>query len=164
MTTPITDVNGGLRLSAACDLILEKVADAAANNLYDIPAYRYATTGQAVYDCEQVSVAIQRVQTGLSGIPGGDFIEGGFGCQFGWTLVAELAIVRCGPKVSAKGTVSQEATKAALDSSSQDTFILMEAMENLAQELIGSLRCALIPQAPNGAYVGTTAQLTLSLP
>ena len=94
MTSPnVNSVDGGLRLSTAGEFFLQTIIDAAALELYTLPSKQFVTTGPAVYDCEQVSVSLMRINTGIGLGRDGELVQGGPQCQFGWTLLADLAIV-----------------------------------------------------------------------
>lgn len=160
----MTSPEGGLRLSTAGTTILDKVVNVASLHLYDLPSKQYVTTGPAVFDCEQVAVSLLRINSGLGLNPGAELVQGGPGCDFGWSIVAELAIVRCAPKPSPKGVVPLDRLKAGTEKSSQDTFILLETIEALAEEIYGGFNASLIPFGSEGAFVSTSATITMVLP
>ena len=164
MTSPgINSIDGGLRLSNAGETFLQNILDAAALELYTLPAKQFVTTGPAVFDCEQVSVSLMRINTGLGLGRDGELVQGGPQCQFGWTVMADLAIVRCAPSPNVKGVVTASKLTAGTESVSKDIYILMQAIESIAEYSIGGLSASLVPEAPEGAFVAATATIGVVL-
>lgn len=161
MASPIVDSpEGGLRLSTAGQTILSAVTDAAATLLYDLPGKQYVTTGAAVFDCEQVAVSLLNVRSGIGLGQGSELVQGGPGCDIGWTLIAEVAIVRCGPTPNVKGTISADKLNAGTTQSSKDLFVLLEAIENLASSSFGGFSASLVPEDIQGGFVSVSATIT----
>ena len=164
MTSPqMTSVEGGLRVSTAGEQMLNSVLNAAALNLYDLPGKQYVTTGPAVFDCEQVAVSLLRIDSGISMNPAAELIQAGAGCDFGWSILAEIAIVRCAPKPNTKGVVPATKLMAGTEQSSQDAFILMSAIESLAQSAWGGFSASLMPNEIEGGFVATSANVKMVL-
>lgn len=163
-TETMTSPNGGLRLSTTGKNILDSVLSAASLELYDLPARHIVTTGPAVFDCEQVAVSLLRVETGLGLNPGGELVQGGPSCDVGWSLMCEVAIVRCGPTPSQRsGIITPAKTFEACEQSSKDVFILMTAIENVASELYGGFSVTIIPEQIEGGFVATSASIRMVL-
>lgn len=142
--------------------IIEKIEESALAMLVDLPTSRYVTTGEPVYDCEQVVVAIVSLQTGLpegsqSGVP--QTID----CGSPWSLVMDVGIVRCGPKVDRNGLIAHTALTEMTEIESVDSDILMDALNEIARESISSVRAAITYGAYEGGFIATTMRLTAAL-
>lgn len=142
--------------------VINVIEEAALTNLVDIPSSRYVTTGEPVYDCEQVVVAIVSLQTGLP--------EGGqnstpqaISCQDPWSLIMDIGIVRKGPPINKQGMISHKMLSGAAFTESVDSDLLMTALNDLAQESIGSVRAAITYGAYEGGLIATTMRLTAAL-
>ncbi|QEM41562.1 hypothetical protein SEA_FORZA_95 [Gordonia phage Forza] len=157
----MTDPTEGLRLSTAGQTMLEHVISAAQLQLFDLPSRRFVTTGPAVFDCEQVSVSLLRINSGMGMNPGGELIQGGPNCNFGWSLVADIAIVRKGPTPNNKGIIPPSKLDAGTEQSSQDIFILQEAIETLAEASMGGFTASLIPLEIEGGFVAVMASIQM---
>lgn len=153
---------GGLRLSTIGTSVLDYVLNAASLELYDVPSRHVVTTGPAVFDCEQVAVSLLRIETGLGANQGGELVQGGPNCDVGWSVILEVAIVRCAPDPSKRtGVITPDSLLKAAERSSKDTYILMTAIENLAEELYGGFSVDLIPEQIEGGMVATTATIKM---
>ncbi|MDD2326387.1 MAG: hypothetical protein PHW63_10415 [Alphaproteobacteria bacterium] len=142
--------------------VLSYIEEAGLEHLVDLPTSRYVTTGEPVYDCEQVVVTIVSLQTGLP--------EGGqsstpqaISCQDPWSLVMDIGIVRCGPRLEKNGTISHQALSGAAYSESIDSDVLMTALDSIAQDSISSVRAAITYGAYEGGFIATTMRLTAAL-
>lgn len=165
MTSPnITSIEGGLRLSNAGEYFLQAIIDAASVELYTLPSKQFVTTGPAVYDCEQVSVSLMRINTGMGLGRDGELVQGGPQCQFGWTVMADLSIVRCAPGPNTKGVITADKLMTGTESVSKDIFILMQAIETIAERSFGGLSASLVPEPPEGNFVAATATIGVVLP
>lgn len=160
MNTP----TGGLRLSSTGQQILTQILATASLELYDLPSRHVVTTGPAVFDCEQVAISLLRVETGLGLNPGGELVQGGPSCDVGWSLICEVAIVRCGPTPSQRsGVITPAKTLAACEQSSRDVYILMSAIETIANDIYGGFSVTIIPEQIEGGFVATSASLRMVL-
>lgn len=162
MTTPINSTEGGLRLLNAGQQLLDAVLTAAAVHLHDLPAKQFVTTGAAVYDCEQVSVSLLRINSGIGMGQDAALVQGGPSCQFGWTVIAEVAIVRCAPAPNVKGIITADRLEGSTERTSKDIFVLTTAIEAVAESSYGGFTASLIPDEPNGGFV--TAAATIGMP
>lgn len=164
-STTMTSVDSGLRLKNAGQAILNHVISAATLHLYDLPSRHIITTGPGVFDCEQVCVSLLRVESGIGLGQNSELVQGGPNCDLGWSLVAELAIVRCAPKVSNRtGTMTPAKIEEGLEQSSKDIFILTSAVETLAESLFGGFTASLTPNVIEGSFIATTADIRMVLP
>ncbi|QGF20272.1 hypothetical protein SEA_SIXAMA_93 [Gordonia phage Sixama] len=162
MATPeMTDPDQGYRLSSAGQRILDHVINVAQLKLYDLPERRFVTTGPAVFDCPQVSVSLLRIEAGMGVNPGGELVQGGPNCDFGWSIISDVAIVRKGPVPNNKGIISPARLTAGTEQSSQDAFILMEAIENLAEEQFGGFTASMVPAEVEGGLVAVLANIRM---
>lgn len=165
MTSPnISSADGGLRLSTAGEFFLQTIIDAATLELYTLPSKQFVTTGPAVYDCEQVSVSLMRINTGIGLGRDGELVQGGPQCQFGWTLLADLAIVRCAPTPNSRGIIAANKLIAGTESVSQDIYILMNAVQTIAESAFGGFSASLVPDQSEGGFVAATATIGVAMP
>ncbi|AKJ72562.1 hypothetical protein PP301_gp024 [Gordonia phage GMA2] len=152
--------DGGIRLFDVGQRLLDATVNAASLQLYDIPSKQFVTTGAAVFDCEQVSVSLLRVDSGLGLTPGAELVQAGPQCDVGWSVTAEVAIVRCAPTPSGRsGTVSADKINNAAKNSSKDVFILQSAIEAFAQDTFGGFSVEIIPEQHEGGMVATSAMI-----
>ena len=77
--------------------------------------------------------------------------------------MADLAIVRCAPSPNVKGVVTASKLTTGTESVSKDIYILMQAIESIAEYSIGGLSASLVPEAPEGAFVAATATIGVVL-
>lgn len=146
--------------------VLQYVNEAALEAFVDLPGRQYTTSGAAVYDCEQVAVTAASLSTGFpgQGTPG---IPVSSDCSPIWSIVLEIAIVRCAPEISPQtGMISVAKMNNTFLRSSKDAGVLMETVQKIsADELnMASLAAGITTQGYNGNMVGTVARLTAALP
>ena len=146
------------------DKLLSYVLQAAMDASIDLPTRQYVTSGQAVYDCEQVAVTAVAATTGLpvSTTPGGSSLSGA--CPPGWQLTLELAIVRCCP-VPAEDSTPPSAQQLSAHAKVQggDTHILMAAADSRASERFGNVTCVVSYPPPSGGLAATVARMTVAI-
>lgn len=157
---PLTEAgNGGLRLYALAQDILEKIREAGLAHVgSDLPNNQFVIGGEAAYDCEQVSVAVQAIPTGIPGNPESQF-QGH--CNMRWSFVAEIAIVRCAPKME-KGVIPGAKLSESLKVQSVDAEILMMALDHYGTYGPTSVNIAISP--PSGQMMQVVARFQSVLP
>lgn len=145
--------------------IMEATNNGALSLLVDLPAHQYITTGQPAFDCEQVAVTLVSLQTG---IPGDDQGASGaptaYDCQGGWSVIAEITIVRCGYAVSQNGSAKLDDIKASALMSSADSAVLDEALKMIAGGSFSLTRAAITYGAFEGGFIATSMRVTAALP
>ena len=169
MTSPVEpdDIKNDptYRAYNCAQMLIDCVNEAGLSLLVDIPQRQLVTTGQAAYDCDQVSATLISLQTG---IPGDDTGAAGmptaFDCAGGWSVIIELAIVRCGLMPDKRGNISIDDIRAAAKQSSRDSAVFDEALRLFADSSISLVRAAISYQEPQGGAIGTTMRITAALP
>ena len=162
MTSPDISTLPATRAYDYAKEVLTHVEESALSLLIDLPSSRYVTTGEPVYDCEQVVVTIVSLQTGLpegnqSGVP--QTVD----CSAPWSLVMDVGIVRCGPHLNRQGAIPHTALSEMTHVESLDSDILIDAINGIANESISSVRAAITYGAYEGGYIATTMRLTAAL-
>lgn len=142
--------------------VLTLIEEAGLSLLVDLPASRYITTGEPVYDCEQVVVTIVSLQTGLP-TGGQASTPQTISCQDPWSLVMDIGIVRCGPQLSRQGTILHSSLSEAAHLESVDSDVLIATLNAIAQESISSVRAAITYGAYEGGFLATTMRLTAAM-
>ena len=165
MTQPQLE-SDGLRMFNFAQKTLNFVVEAAIENLVDLPSRQYTTSGSAVYDCEQVAVTAATLNTGFpgQGTPG---IPASSDCYPIWSIVLEIAIVRCAPEISMQtGSISVQKMNETFRRSSMDANVLMDTITKLSafEDVFTNLAASITTQGFNGQLVGTIARLTVGLP
>lgn len=165
MSQPITGVDGGLRLFEFGQSVLAKLELAALEDLRDIPKKRYVTSGNATWDCEQVVVTVLSVNTGLPGGSGGP-VPQSMVCAPMWSVALDMTIIRCGPKITSKGTMSADSLNKSFESSSRDVEVLMRTVDKMVTDPdnFGNVLAQVTVMEPQGDMIGTTARITAGLP
>lgn len=147
------------------DSLLTAVNNGALSLLVDLPAHQYITTGQPAFDCPQVAITLVSLQTG---IPGDDTGASGaptaFDCQGGWSVIAEISIVREGYAVASNGSANLEDIKTSAKASSADCAVLDEALREITSNSFSITRAAITYGAYEGGLIATAMRLTAALP
>ena len=162
MTSPEQLETDGLRMYNYAQQTLADINTAALTQLVILPSEQFVTSGQAVYDCEQVSVTVIALTTGLPGASVAS-IPSDMVCFPVWSIVMELAIVRCAPPMNAVGEVAPEAITAAFLQTSQDAGVLMGTINNILSVRFGNIIGSISSMASEGGLVATTARVTAAL-
>lgn len=145
------------------DKMLDYVLSAALTAGIELPPRQLITAGQAVYDCEQVSVTMSVVITGLpaSAVPGGTSIGA---CPPVWSEIVEIAIVRCCPVPFDNGSPpTPEALTAHAQIQGGDTHILMAVGDLRAAERFGNVTATISYPPPSGGVAATVGRFTVAL-
>jgi hypothetical protein len=147
------------RLFDAANAFLAYVVDAALDAGIDLPTRQIVTTAAPVEDCEQVSVTIRTVTTGIPGSLQVDPAAIGeyFACDPMWTMAFDAAITRCIPTINDAGEPpSPTQLLDAAEVSTGDAIILMEAVSRRAAERLGAV-LATVSFAEFSGGMGTTS-------
>lgn len=151
---------------------LDAIIAAAFDLGVDLPADRYVTTGPAVHDCPQVVVSSLNLRTGLpaSGNIAGSNIPGAAAngmqwCAPPWSLAMVVEIVRdCQPIPNTRsGTMNKTALATAALVPATDVEVLRQSFNYLAENQWAPFDVSIQLNPITGAFVATTANLTVAL-
>lgn len=146
------------------DNILETTVDIFGSARMPIPAKQFWTVGEAVYDCEQVSVTLGQVYLGR---PGDEATEPRQ-CTDPRSAVVDIAIVRCVPVgVNGKPPTAQKIQQGA-EMSAVDAYLLLDSLsqyDNWADQHrgLGVIATVSVPP-PSGGMQAVVMTLTVAIP
>lgn len=154
---------GGLRIFAYTQAVIQRANELAIEQLLDLPAKQYATSGMAVYDCEQLAITGISLQSGLPGT-GPPAITTGMVCDGPWSLSFEIALVRCAPAMSAKGVISIAGYDEGFKITSRDAEFLIQLVDDVAGLGFDNVLATISLGPIEGGFIATTARVTAGLP
>ena len=151
-------------LFRTAELVLEHINLAYQQYSQDVPGRQFITfggRGDTVHDCEQLSVAIEQIYSGLPGNQANDIQN----CDGPKSVVFVIEVVRCIPTPTGKNTIRPpEGTKIteAGRIQARDAMILLEGGMNAieAQQYSGGLADVAAGQ-PQGGYQGVILNLIM---
>ena len=153
-------------VSRALERTLQAIIDEYERLQVPLPARRYWTTGQPVFDCDQVVVAFIGYAIGAVGSPEGGPVR----CQDGVprTMSLEISIVR---PAAMPGSGGQAPSPASIQKHAEwqaiDAHILLEALPAIDVDEYGTPGLGVFGQvatpSPEGGYAATVLSLSLGL-
>lgn len=146
--------------------MLGYVVDAASDATLTLPARQYVHAGEVAYDCEQASVAFRILQTGLPASLQVDPAAIGefYSCDPAWSLIMDVAIVRCGAEMADDGTPpSPEKLETISKLQAEDAFLMMDAASKRATEAFGAVTASVAFATPAGGLVATIMTVTCAV-
>lgn len=156
-----------LSLVSALDEILSRVVGAFEAKCVPLPERRYWTFGQITQDCEQVVVAAQQMFLGGPG----DEVNEPQRCNSPRSVVLDVQILRCSPKVGNNGKPpSAESIQKAAALQAIDMWVLLDIAANLDTwdgDLPGyglGVLATVDAGTPSGGFFGPTLRLTVAVP
>lgn len=152
-------------LHANAQAILTQIEAEATNLSFSLPERRYTTVGGAVFDCEQVSVSVMSVQTGVVSSEGNALQIVG-NCPPVWNASFEVAIVLCASEAveGPRGQILPDVAKVEADSAAMSAAyaILVNAAEALVTDA-GPVTCTIQLGQPQGGLIAAVAQINANL-